>query len=133
MWRPLGDHRYNFNDGVLHIETAGEFTSADLDQYIVLLQEIVTVEPAICLVVDVSAGVSASAEVRKRASLALRHPNVPVFIAIAGANWAVRTIFALFTNAQQLITGHRAKTEFSANIAQASAWMARQRAELAGR
>ncbi len=129
-WTPLGSHRYRVENGILLLETNGEFTDEDLRRYLTIFRQFAAADPTFAVLADVRRGVSSSPEVRKHASVALRSTDHTVPIVVVGANLAVRTLFTLFANAQRLITGTPSNGAFFASIEQAREWLALKRAEL---
>ena len=130
QWTSLGSHRYRIDDGILLLETNGEFSEADLTQYIAIFQRLAVDNPTFAVLADVRRGVSSSPEVRKRAAVAFRTKSQRVPIVVVGASLAIRTIFTLFTNAQRLLTGTPAMSAFCADFEQAREWLVLKRAEL---
>lgn len=125
-WLPLGSHRYRVDDCILWFQTAGDFTQADLDQYVAIYEQLLATKPRLGILADVSGGLSTKPEIRKRASDRLRPKARPVPIALFGASLTIRTLFALFTNAHRIIYGSPAMTACFTELGEAQAWLADQ-------
>lgn len=122
-WKPLGRHRYKIADGILWFETHGEFTLAELTEYVAIYEQLLSAHPTFGILADVSQGLSISPAVRKHASQVLQPLSRQVPIAVYGANLAIRTIFSLFTNAQRILYGTQPNSAFFSTARQARSWL----------
>ncbi len=128
-WLPLGFHRYRVSDSILWFESHGEFTKNDVDEYAVILDRLLAINPGLGILADVRGGISSTIEVRKHASEVLRAKSRGIPIAIVGANMTIRTVYTLFAKAQQLIWGTPSSNACFTNLSDGKAWIERQVAD----
>lgn len=125
----LGSATVEVDGDTVFVLRQAAWTSANVGAFLAVLEDVRTTHGRVFLVNDLSAGLSVSADARKRIAAWLRAHNPEARVMI-GATIAARAAILLLTRGAQLLSGNTTPTHFVDTRQEAVEIIARERARL---